>query len=397
METILFLLLGFALIFLLLTTLIIGHNSKYFKGLTSDNLKRQEPSPLVSVLIPARNEEENLPRLLKSLDDQDYPDMEILILDDGSDDRTRSIAEDFSKRSDRSVFVHSGLNKPDDWLGKNWACNQLADFARGSVLIFLDADTWLDRSCINQIVMKMQHYQLDFATVWPHQIMPALSEKTVISTVYATIVTYLPTYYSYRAPRWIPLESLRERLKPLFASACGQCMVFTKQAYSAIEGHASVKNEVIEDVMLSKMIVRSGMTMRMFHGTDKLWCRMYRSHHDLFQGFRKNFFAGFGYRLLPFISAWILHILVFLLPPILLLLLLTDNLAITLHYEFLAGITVITVIPFLQRLWVCYFLKWPSLTAFLYLTGVLWFQILAFTIIYDHMFRSVVTWKGRKL
>ncbi|MGM0738283.1 MAG: glycosyltransferase family 2 protein, partial [Bacteroidota bacterium] len=301
------------------------------------------------------------------------------------------------ERSRFHVSVHDGEEKPDDWLGKNWACHQLAKHAKGEILIFLDADTWLSPSAVRNIMESVRAYRLDFATVWPQQVMETTIEKAVISTVYSTIALYLPARYSYRAPRWIPFRKLREKVKPMFASACGQCMIFTKDTYQGTGGHAAVKDQVVEDVMLAKRIVRAGKTMRMFHGTDHLWCRMYKSGTEVFHGFRKNFFAGFGYRFLPFMSAWALHVAAYLLPPAVLVLAVGGLLPFPKSHLLFILSFICVLVPFLQRLWVSKFLKWPVSTAILYLPGVLWFQVLAVVVIRDRVLGTGNVWKGRPL
>ncbi len=405
MEITLLILYSFASVFFLFTSFVILHNKRHFRKLhsgfhvndDSGHLQKEE-YPDISILIPARNEENNISKLLESLENQDYPTMEILVLDDGSTDQTASIAEKASQTSRFPITVIHGEKRPDGWLGKNWACHQLSRNAAGKIWIFLDADTWLSPHGVSSIVYRMHQYQLDFSTVWPHQVMRTLPEKTIISTVYATIATYLPTNYCYKAPWWIPFPSLREKVKPLFASACGQCMVFTKACYETIGGHSTVKGEVVEDVTLARIVVKSGLTMRMFHGTDTIWCRMYRSHKEILQGLRKNFFAGFGNRYLPFFASWIGHIAVYLMPPIIFISEYTGLIGITSETMKYSGIAVIlTAIPFLQRLWVGLFLKWPLLTALLHIPGVLWFQMLAFIVVRDHFFHSTVQWKGRNL
>lgn len=428
MDVLLLALLIPGLLFFIITTLIIVHNHRHFPGLaamigdkvfdgpgSSCDPDTRDPQPLVSVLIPARNEERNLPKLLESLQQQDWPRLEVHILDDQSEDRTGIIAEtfreqiEFSKKANSvhgsgphstdswEVFVHSSANKPNGWLGKNWACHQLANYARGDVFIFLDADTWLAPDAISSIMAGLNRYNLDFATVWPHQVMETIPEKAVVATVYSTVATYLPTRYSYRAPLWIPNQILREKVKPLFASACGQCMIFTSETYHATGGHESVKNQVVEDVMLAKNVVKAGKTMRMFHGTGRLWCRMYSNPSELFQGFRKNFFAGFRYRYLPFLAAWFLHFAAFVLPV--LVLVCAGMIA---SHTSDAGIVIwisatMVVVAFLQRIWVAKFLEWPLSTAFLYLPGILWFHILAFVVLRDRLSDSRPTWKGRSV
>jgi chlorobactene glucosyltransferase len=420
MDVLLLALLVPGLLFIIFTTLILLHNRRHFFGLgefhpdVSDipSLLKTAPPPLVSILVPARNEENNLPRLLETLQQQDWPRLEIHILDDHSDDGTRAIAEGFCKKvnsgagfsksiDDRmsvstiQVFVHEAGERPDGWLGKNWACHQLSLQARGDLLIFLDADTWLASDAVSSIVTAVEVFKLDFATVWPHQVMKSISEKAVVSTVYATIDTYLPTLYSYRAPAWIPFPRLRNKFKPLFASACGQCMIFTRKAYQESGGHEVVKDQVVEDVMLARNIVRAGKTMRMFHGTGRLWCRMYRTRSELFNGFRKNFFAGFGYRILPFLLVWLLHFVTFVFPVIILVTALLCFSCLPIHPFAAGGYAALVAATLMQRLYVAKHFEWPLSTAFLYLPGVLWFHMLAVVVLTDHLLQTGPTWKGR--
>jgi len=419
MDVYLIWLLAFGVLFFIATSLILIHNRAHFLGLADiDTASIRKTLDLtekpvfeqtrVSILIPARNEENNLPTLLNSLGKQDWPCLDIHILDDHSDDNTMEIAKNFrdvmisqvqqeKSHADIQVFVHSSLERPEGWLGKNWACHQLAGHARGEIFIFLDADTWLAKDAVSSVMKAIQRFGLDFATVWPHQVMKSLLEKTVVSSVYATVATYLPTLYSYQAPAWIPFQNLRQKVKPMFANACGQCMIFKPETYREIGGHESVKDQVVEDVMLAKMVVGKGKTMRMFHGTDRLWCRMYRTPAEIFNGFRKNFFAGFNYSLLPFILAWLLHFTVYVLPALVLVAALANILQLHEHTLIITMAGLIVLSATLQRLWVSKFLNWPFSTGFLYLPGILWFHMLAFVVIYDRFLKSGPTWKGRPL
>ena len=398
-----------SLLFFVAAGLILIHNLYFFRGLKDhycghQRLNKSDP-PSVSILIPARNEEDTLPRLLDSLLKQDYPISEILVLDDASTDKTREVVLGKAESSAMPIRIHTGMEKPDSWMGKNWACHQLSQLAKGDIFIFLDADTWLHPETIGRLMERMLGDDLDFATVWPHQIMTTWSEKMVIPTVYSTIPGYLPTRYSYRAPRWIPSEKIRTAVKPLFATACGQCLIFRKDAYFETGGHAAVKSEVVEDVMLAKNIVRAGKTMKMFHGTDRIWCRMYRNHKEVFSGFRKNFFAGFGYRYLPFMLAWLLHIAVYLMPPVLLVLALLSVQLETVfpgtaafEQKLITWLSVFAVsAAFLQRATITFFMKWPSITAMMHLPGILWFQMLAIVVISDRLGNRQASWKGRKV
>ncbi|MDI6400761.1 glycosyltransferase family 2 protein [Balneolaceae bacterium ANBcel3] len=386
-----------SLAFFLFTSAILVHNYLHFKSLETSEIEISEDKPMVSVLIPSRNEGQTLPKLLESLEKQDYSEIEILVLDDGSEDNTKQVADQFARNSSFEMRVISGEQRPEGWLGKNWACHQLSQAARGSLLLFLDADTWLDASAVKRMVAMIQKYELNVLTVWPHQCMPTRLEKTVIGTVYSTVALYLPTLYSYKAPRWIPTSTLKRKTKPLFASACGQCLLFDREAYQRTGGHASVKGEVVEDVMLARRAVASGEVMRMFRGNDTLFCRMYQNRQDLFNGFRKNFYAGFGGRLFPFVLSWILHLIVFIFPPILFIYLLMGGLNET-SIGMLKEVSLIaTLIPLLQRYWVDRLYQWPKSTGAYYLAGVLWFNVLAVVILFDLFFNRNIQWKGREI
>ena len=121
-------------------------------------------SSLVSVLIPARNEEGNIKRCLYSLIDQSYKNLEIIVLDDDSDDQTYSIVKDISKNFS-SIKLIKGERKLNGWTGKNWACHQLSKFAKGDFLLFIDADTKLQKNTISETVSEMNNNDVDLISL----------------------------------------------------------------------------------------------------------------------------------------------------------------------------------------------------------------------------------------
>ncbi|MDX1619076.1 MAG: glycosyltransferase family 2 protein, partial [Balneolaceae bacterium] len=279
-------LLYFSIVFLAFATLILLRNRFNFTPLrTAADSSRTftDQSPRVSICIPARNEEDTIERCVESALNQTYPNVEVLVMDDRSTDRTGPILSALAEHHPYRFRPFRSLPKPDDWMGKSWACHQLAGKANGDILIFIDADTWLARETAARVVRTMGHDVVDFLTVWPRQILKSFWERMLIPLMYYALISLLPVHYVYRAPRWMP-PVLRKRFLPYFTAACGQFMAFKRDAYRAIGGHESVKSEVVEDVALARKIRKSGFDMRMYYGSGSVACRMYRSGSDIRSG-----------------------------------------------------------------------------------------------------------------
>lgn len=385
-------LLYIALGYLLLTTVVLYLNRMDFTPLEPaprHYFDRQAPE--VSICIPARNEANSIERCVRSAVDQQYPNHRVYVLDDGSTDGTSEILDRLQQSLGERLSVLEGKPKPDGWLGKSWACEQLSRESDGEILIFIDADTWIEPETTAKVVRTMGRDVVDFITLWPLQKVVTFWEKTVIPLVYFALLTILPARYVHRPPKWLP-PFLREKVHPLFAAACGQFMAFKREAYEAAGGHASVKDRVVEDVELAKRIKSAGYRMKMYHGGKTVSCRMYRSHEELWDGFRKNFLAGFGNNLPLFIAAGLLHFVTFILPA--------------LAFPFLAfwgdPLTVslclgIIVLMLLQRFIIDRWFNWNALYGLLHPVGVAWFQFLGIQLIRDSINRERPQWKGRDL
>lgn len=389
-DTTLFWLLLFSTIYLIFTSFILIRNRKELTLLeladSSKNVNKK-----ISVCIPARNEENNISELLESLIVQKYDHFEIHVLDDHSDDQTAAIVETYVRNSPELITLHSGKPKPDGWLGKPWACSQLSNLATGKILLFLDADTALQDETLQRIVNSFEKYKLDMCTVWPRQILGTAMENIVLPLVYYALVTLLPAIYVYRDPKWLP-KPFRKKMRPAFSAANGQCIAITREAYERIGGHEAVKNEIVEDVELAKIVKRNGFTLRMFNGVDSVSCRMYRSAAEMFSGLRKNFFAGFNYSLIKFTIAALVHFIVFIVPFAGFVHSLFSGNAVIL---FLSAISVFIIL--LHRLWISNWFAWNPLYAFTHPIGVAWFQYLGIVKVIDHVFQRKSDWKGRKV
>ena len=262
---------------------------------------RTGQQPLVSVLIPARNEAEVITRTVYSLLTQTYPNFEIIVLDDNSADGTADIVRRVADQNSR-LRVVSGASLPKDWSGKNWACHQLSQLAQGEILVFTDADvTWAPQA-LSSLVVEMEQTQADLLTIWPTQQTHSWAERLTVPLMALVVIGYLPLPLVHFTP-W-----------STFAAANGQCMAFRRQAYQAIQGHRAVRGEVLEDVTLSRHVKRHGLRLRMVDGAELVNCRMYQDWSAVRDGFAKNILAGYGGQITFLLLATIFHWLVFLGP-----------------------------------------------------------------------------------
>jgi chlorobactene glucosyltransferase len=339
------------------------------------------PLPLVSVLVPARNEAANVGACVRSLLTQRYPHLEVLVLDDRSDDDTPAILARERVRDARLVVLE-GREPPPGWTGKNWACHQLSLAARGEVLMFADADTdFFDPDAVQAIVRTLQASRADLLSGLPRQVLGTLGEKVLVPMFYWAFLAFTP----------LALGLVWRR--PAFARAVGQLMAFRRDAYDQVGGHAAVRGSVVDDLDLARRVAGAGLACRVMDATSLVRCRMYRSGREAFAGFGKNLFAAFGYAILPyaFVWGWLTYAH---LEPVTLL---------ALHVVLPAGVTTdptLLVASFTLALvtWVLIYARlrlplWPALIYPLTFVGFLAVAVRSFV---DGL-RRRATWKGRAI
>jgi glycosyltransferase involved in cell wall biosynthesis len=244
-------------------------------------LKREKlsgPRPTVSLLVPARNEAHNLVETLPGFLLQGVE--EILILDDHSTDATASVVEQFS-RQDARVRLIAGLPKPEGWMGKTWACHQLAQAAQGEVLIFTDADVRWGEGGAQAVLARMEQERAGLVSVYPRQITPTLPERVLLPLIDDVLLCYLP-YPMISTPF------------PSAAAANGQVMAFTRLAYLASGGHAAVRGEVLEDVRLAQKTKAARERLAVALGGALVAVRMYHSLEEIVEGLGKNLIEFHG-------------------------------------------------------------------------------------------------------
>jgi chlorobactene glucosyltransferase len=262
---------------------------------------RSAGQPLVSILIPARDEAAVIGHTVRSLLTQSYQNFELIVLDDHSADGTVDEVRRAAQNSPRLRIV-TGKPLPSGWLGKNWACHQLAQEARGDWLIFTDADVRWAPHALSALVAEMTQTTADLLTVWPTQHSQTWAERLTVPLMALVVLGYLPLPFVHHTP-W-----------PVFAAANGQCLAFRRRAYRAIGGHTAVQNEVLEDVILARRVKGHGLRLRMADGAGLVTCRMYQDWPAVRAGFAKNILAGYGGRVTFLLLATLFHWLIFLLP-----------------------------------------------------------------------------------
>lgn len=228
----------------------------------------------LSVVIPARNEEENLARLLPSLTSQEDPPDEIVVVDDQSEDRTAEMAEAHGAR------VISGGDLPDGWLGKPWACQQGAEAASGKWILFLDADTVLEPGGLLRI-RHLATRQDTVHSICPHHRVEEPYEE--LSAFFNIVMLLGMNAFTLRGDR-------ADRIG-LF----GQALLVSREQYDAVGGHSAVKDEVLENFHLSRPLAEAGYRCRCYLGKGTLWMRMFPTGlDDLVAGWSKGFVSGAG-------------------------------------------------------------------------------------------------------
>ncbi len=266
-----------------------------------DHAKKDSGYPLISVLIPARNEASVISKTIAYLLAQDEENIEILVLDDHSYDGTGEVAR-MAANGDIRVKIIPGIPLPPGWGGKNWACHQLSTAAQGEWLLFTDADVVWQPQAIRFLAGTMQLTKADLMTVWPTQHTITWGERLVVPLMALAILGYLPVL----AVHFLPWR--------VFSAANGQCMLFRRRVYEKIGGHEQVKSSIIEDVSLSRKIKGAGFKLRMIDGAGLISCRMYQNWQEVRDGYAKNILAGHGNKVFMLILSIIFHWLIFLVP-----------------------------------------------------------------------------------
>jgi chlorobactene glucosyltransferase len=241
------------------------------------------PSPLITVVVPVRNEERNIQACLHALLSQTYTNLDVVVVDDRSEDHTASILAQMAAEDNR-IRVIKGRPLPAGWTGKSHALWQGAQKPSaqkhlGTWLCFVDADTFVRPDCMASVLQCAQASGADLFTILTRQRMETFWEKTILPLVF----TALGVGFS---PRRVNNPKLPD------AIANGQFMFFRRSAYEAIGGHRAVSNSIVEDRDLARLVKQSGLRLVVADGQAVAATRMYHNFAEIWEGWTKNIFLG---------------------------------------------------------------------------------------------------------
>ena len=247
----------------------------------------RDDSAAVSILIPARDEEANIAAAIDSA--LANGDAEVLVLDDHSTDRTYDIAVEIAADEPR-LRVSRGEPLPHGWLGKNFACAQLAAAASNRLLLFVDADVRLAPSAAAELAHALRTSGAELISGVPRQEVRTFSEQLLIPLIHFVLLGFLP------------LNRMRRSTHPAYGTGCGQLMMVDRDAYETAGGHRAIRHSVHDGLTLPKAFRVAGFRTDLVDVTALASCRMYRHDADVWRGLSKNTHEGLGApaRIVPF-------------------------------------------------------------------------------------------------
>jgi chlorobactene glucosyltransferase len=270
---------------------------------------RRSEGPLVSIIVPARNEERNIRRCVSSLLEQDYENYEVIVVDDGSIDATARILDELaaSHPNGRRLWILSLRELPAGWAGKPHAIHRGTQEAHGEWLLFTDADTWHAPNALRSALAQAIQERADLFTMGSTQELPGFWDKVMMPMAYLGISMLYP-------PRLVndPASSV--------AVANGQYMLIRREVYDLVGGYArpDLRATLLDDRDLAYVVKENGFRLRFVDGRGLVHVHMYRGLRDTWRGWRKNAFlgnrGGLAFLLMQLIGLPMISIVPFLLP-----------------------------------------------------------------------------------
>jgi glycosyltransferase involved in cell wall biosynthesis len=256
---------------------------------------QSEDLPRISLIIPAHNEEATIAECLQSALDQDYPNFEVILVDDRSQDRTASIAEELGQgRANFKVIRVREL--PAGWTGKCHALDVGVSHASGEWFAFLDADSALERSALRQCYKAALRHKVNMVTLSPRFVLRTFWEKALQPTFIAMSCILFP------------LPQINDPKSPV-ASANGMFYLISRHAYDKIGGHHDVKGLAVEDIGIGKRVKASGLGLLFANGHHVLRTRMYTGLREILNGWTRILSASMNYEISTVIKYLCMHIL----------------------------------------------------------------------------------------
>ena len=235
----------------------------------------QGTRPEIAVLIPARDEERTIAASVSSVLESVGVDLEVVVLDDHSSDRTREIVEEIA-RGDPRLRVETAPMLPAGWAGKQHACHVLAGEARQPLLVFIDSDVRLAPDALGRIAQFMKRKDLALASGFPRERTGSFFEALIVPFIHVLLLGYLP----------IPATRLSSATA--FAAGCGQLIAVRRDAYLRAGGHAAIRASRHDGMTLPRAFRAAGLSTDIFDASDIAECRMYSGAREVWLGFSKN-------------------------------------------------------------------------------------------------------------
>ena len=233
--------------------------------------------PAVSVLIPARNEEANIAAACAAVFANQGVELELVVLDDASTDRTPAILAEIA---DGRLRVGSAPPLPPGWSGKQHACHVLSGLATHGLLVFVDADVRLAPDALSRMAGFMQRSGADLGSGFPRQVVRTWSERLILPLIHFLLLGFLP------------MALMRARGEAAFGAGCGQLFIARRDAYRAAGGHAAIRASLHDGLTLPRAFRRAGKRTLLFDATGFAQCRMYTGAAQLWEGLCKNATEG---------------------------------------------------------------------------------------------------------
>lgn len=331
-------------------------------------------APVVSILIPARNEAHNIEAAIASALEQGCFVKEILVYDDHSDDGTADLVETLQAQAPIVGLIRPSP-LPEGWLGKPFACRQLASRASAEWLLFLDADTRLHPGAVSKMLGEAVARKVTFLSCWPDLLALSFWEKVFMPMLNFVVFSLYPA-------------TLQERYSsPSFGLAHGACLFIRHAEYKSMGGHEGVKHELFEDTVLAREWRKSGLMSICLNGRGHVSVRMYSKLREIVEGFSKIAYPAFKHET----SFWLFMVLhfFFLLLPILLL-----PLAWWIPLESL-GITLAVGAVLLARMVQCVQFGYPFWSVLFHPVAEAGLIGLGLYARHIYRYRQGVRWKGR--
>lgn len=296
-----------------------------------EKLKIRKPLSLISVLIPARNEERNIKNCVTSILESDYPNLEIIVLDDNSTDKTYKIVRKLC-RLNKNLKIIKGKKLPQGWNGKNWACHQLSQVARGKWFLFTDADTIHAPQSISLAFAAAQDNNSSFVTY-----IPELITKTWAEKLYLPIIHF--AFYVL-----IPFKLVNYSKNSHLAFGIGPFLLISKKIYLSLGGYEKIKADIVDDIALAKQVKKNDGKISVLNGTRIMKVRFYTCFKEIWNGFSKNEYEAIGNAPHYLVGIFFACHFLFIYPYLSLLVALTSNNSITLPLFQVLTISVIKII-----------------------------------------------------